>query len=72
MALLKQKSMEGVQEALVPNTGRGGAASSSSEDLVSSRLGGLKFLTQAVGRRYNSSGNTFVGQVNLLNMLCPL
>ena len=55
-----------MEEALVPNAGRGGAASTSSEELISVRSGGHKFLTQAVGRRYNSSGNTFVGQVYFL------
>lgn len=46
----------------VPNTGRGGEAGTS-KALASSRAGGLVFLTQAVGRRFNSSGSAYVGQV---------
>lgn len=59
------KPREGIVEAMVPDTGRGGPASTS-DALISSRPGGFKFLTQAVGRRFNSRGDAFAGQVALL------
>lgn len=46
-----------------PNAGRGGATSTSTA-AESSRPGGIRFQTQAVGRRFNSSGIAEIGQVS--------
>lgn len=52
------------QQAVAPNCGRGGEASSSDEVLQSSKDKGLRFQTRAVGRRFNSSGVAETEQVS--------
>ena len=52
-------------EEVVPNSGRGGHAGTS-DSLETPRPGVMRLQTQAVGRKWNSSGVAAVGQVLLL------
>ena len=63
--VIEGRSGPGTDGEVIPNSGRGGHAGTS-DSLETSRPGVMRLQTQAVGRKWNSSGVAAVGQVLLL------